>query len=230
MKKTFIIVAVFTALLLSGCENHTNNSSAPTPTPTETSSLEPSYSLEKNRLYAILEKTIPDPVITVRENDGYIDLEVLIMDSDDVVDFGTYVLETKAAFETVFAEGERGSYDVLMSVGGDSSSPLYFSSKNYSESNGALCGMYTDARSDNAKIVNINSEEDLFAIFPKARIEASKSQLNQEDVAKYNEVMDALNAEPNRPENEIFAEIAPKYGMTGDELQQFMRDMMGKIY
>lgn len=230
MKKGLIVATALAALLLSGCGNNAGDSATPTPPPTETSSSEPSYSLEKNRLYAILQKTIPDPVINIRENDGCVDLEVLIMDSDDVVDFGTYVLETKAAFEAVFAEEERGSYDVLMSVGGDSSSSLYFSSKSYSESSGELCGRYTDTRSGSAEIVNIDSDEDLFAIFPKARTESSKSQLDQDDVAKYNAVMDALNAEPNRPESEIFAELAPQYGMTGDELKQFMRDMMGKIY
>ena len=42
--------------------------------------------------------------------------------------------------------------------------------------------------------------------------------------------MDRLDAEPNRPEEEIFAEIAPEYGMTADELKQFIFEMMEKIY
>ncbi len=59
---------------------------------------------------------------------------------------------------------------------------------------------------------------------------AKKSQLDKNDVAIYEEVMEILNDQYDRPEDEIFKELAPKYEMTAAELKQFIRDMMEKIY
>lgn len=54
--------------------------------------------------------------------------------------------------------------------------------------------------------------------------------LNDQNTQIYNEVMNTLNSDYDRDEDEIFEEMAPQYGMTADELKQFMLDYMEAYY
>ncbi|MDU1707717.1 MAG: hypothetical protein E6826_04300, partial [Anaerococcus vaginalis] len=45
---------------------------------------------------------------------------------------------------------------------------------------------------------------------------------------KYNSIMDKLNSQPDRNEDEIFNEIAPQYGTTGPELKKWMNENSSK--
>lgn len=54
--------------------------------------------------------------------------------------------------------------------------------------------------------------------------------LSEENAAIYNAVMEQLNSDYTREEDEIFEEIAPYYGMTSSELKQFMYDYMEAYY
>lgn len=64
-----------------------------------------------------------------------------------------------------------------------------------------------------------------------AAVEKSEEEnLTETELAIYNEVMDALDAEPNRAEEDIFDELAPQYGMTGSELKEFILTAMEKVY
>lgn len=62
-------------------------------------------------------------------------------------------------------------------------------------------------------------------------IKASEEEnLTESELKIYREVWDALDAEPNRPEEEIFEEMAPNYSMTGEELKDFIMKAMEKVY
>lgn len=51
-------------------------------------------------------------------------------------------------------------------------------------------------------------------------------EISDEDYELYNEVMDILNSDWSRSEDEILEEIAPNYSMTASELKQFLNDNM----
>lgn len=51
-------------------------------------------------------------------------------------------------------------------------------------------------------------------------------KISDEDYRKYNELMGALKAEPDRPEEEIFQSLSESYGVPASELRQFVRDHM----
>lgn len=59
---------------------------------------------------------------------------------------------------------------------------------------------------------------------------SEEENLTESELAIYNEVWAALDAEPNRPEEEIFEELAPNYDMTGSELKDFIMKAMEKVY
>lgn len=52
--------------------------------------------------------------------------------------------------------------------------------------------------------------------------------ISKEDFEKYNSIMDKLNSQPDRSEDEIFNEIAPQYGTTGPELKKWMSENSSK--
>ena len=94
-------------------------------------------------------------------------------------------------------------------------------------------GTFFDDRSSPTKITKCSTADDLATSFPALRTHIAELEVAQEspeEMALYKYVMDRLDAEPDRDEMEIFEEIAPEYGMTTDELKQFMFDMMEKVY
>lgn len=58
----------------------------------------------------------------------------------------------------------------------------------------------------------------------------SDNILTDENLKIYNNVMEKLYSEPDRSEDDIFAELAPQYGMTKDELRDFMNNFMEAYY
>ena len=56
------------------------------------------------------------------------------------------------------------------------------------------------------------------------------SGIDQADLDLFNEVMAILESDYSRSETEIIEEIAPDYGMTPDELYQFLNTMLEQLY
>lgn len=54
--------------------------------------------------------------------------------------------------------------------------------------------------------------------------------LTEKNAKMYNDVMNALYADPERPENEILEELAPEYNMTATELKDFLYNYMEAYY
>lgn len=64
----------------------------------------------------------------------------------------------------------------------------------------------------------------------KAPLDTNDEILSEENTRIYNEVMEKLNADYSREEDEIFEEIAPDYNMTASQLKEFMWDYMEAYY
>lgn len=54
--------------------------------------------------------------------------------------------------------------------------------------------------------------------------------LTEKNAKMYEEVLNLLNDDYERPENEILEEIAPRYDMTAEELKNFMYEYMDAYY
>lgn len=46
----------------------------------------------------------------------------------------------------------------------------------------------------------------------------------------FNDILDVLYSDPDKAEDEILEEIAPQYGMTAEELKNFMYEYMDAYY
>lgn len=91
-------------------------------------------------------------------------------------------------------------------------------------------GFIIDKRSGKAEVKFTKTLDDLCAFFPTLRSEINKSKMDEETVKIYEEVMEELNTRMNESEEKIFAELAPKYNMTPEELRDFISNTMAQVY
>lgn len=91
-------------------------------------------------------------------------------------------------------------------------------------------GFILDSRSGKAEVKFTKTLDDLCAFFPTLRSEIDKSKMDEETVKIYEEVMEELNTRMNESEEKIFAELAPKYNMTPEELRDFISNTMAQVY
>lgn len=222
MKKLIaLILVLFMVMSLTAC----GSSDSRNETTEDTIALEH----EKN-ISAALSQKIPTLIVSVTRSATRFDLSVSLQTEAKVSDFGIYVLEVQAAYEAEFDEDLRGNFSVNLPIDGKNPSMIRFSSDDYTEMSDTLSGTLSDSRSGEVVSHDISSIDDLCEFFPATTIEIAKSEISDEDLAIYEEVMDILNEQMDRSEDEIFEEIAPNYGMTPEELKQFMRDVMEEIY
>lgn len=145
----------------------------------------------------------------------------------DVTHFGDRVYDSIIACDEVLAESAYTLY--LMDLNTATGKMLSFHHYNDKDE----FGTFFDDRSSPTKISKCSTADDLVAFFPALRTHISELEVAQEspeEMAIYKYVMDRLDAEPDRDEMDLFEEIAPEYGMTAEELKQFMLEMMEKVY
>lgn len=126
------------------------------------------------------------------------------------------------------------AYSDLLSNYSNSKISVYFHIKNsnllFNTGLGKVGSIVDTRNSDNTMKV-YNSYEELASDFPALKIHlAEKEALSDTDLAIYQEVWAALDAEPDKSEEDIFKELAPQYGMSEDELKDFISNAMEKIY
>lgn len=80
------------------------------------------------------------------------------------------------------------------------------------------------SNSNNQKSEGAQSELSKDEINQESNIKNNKT-ISDEDYKFYNEIMDHLNTDVDRPEEDILEEIAPNYNMTVEEIQNKMRDL-----
>lgn len=91
-------------------------------------------------------------------------------------------------------------------------------------------GRIMDYRDGSERIFDIKDLDALIGMYPAMTTVGIGSAVSEENLLIYNQVMDFINSDFTKPEDDLLAEIAPKYGMTMAELKQFLKDIMKKIY
>ena len=217
-----ILLSLITLGLLCACGG---SSTVPTPSPTPTK--DPDVKAYEKELADKIYSSLPFPArVSVKKSDDRTSVSISPMTSN-VTYFGDRVYDTIAVCDEIFGE-EVYSFS-LMDLDLKTGNSLLFGYDSGKEG----IGTFSDDRSGTLKRYECKTFDDLAEFFPALRIHIAEEEVaedSQEDIALYRYVMDRLDAEPNRPEEEIFAEIAPEYGITADELKQFIFEMMEKIY
>lgn len=255
MKKRNITALFTAALLLTGCSGNkaTEQSSVPTtsavtsdttpgttaapelPTEEEISDTEESYQPKsdgtlkkmKNQLTEKISDSVPADIIEVKNGEKGIYVSVSVDGIDNISKFGNYILDIRSAFSEIFDGETVEKLDIILFDGVNIALSYEQEAHKGKLSSVALID---DRRSGESKKTYIFSDDELFEIFPQARQHVSKQGIDDEKIKIYEEVMAELNAQFDRPESEIYEELAPKYGMTAAELEALVREVMEQIY
>lgn len=233
--KRYFIALVCIIFLVTGCGSQQNQEPGKdvlsnTGTSSESGSLyDPALQVIEENIISRLNGDIPYSEVVVSRKDEIFGLSITIKGSDYITDFGNFVISAKSAFEKEFPAAERERLIVAL-MDDDGKDMAAFSTFPIGENVAGDYGLFRDARSGSAKYTQIKNEGELCDLFPATSFYISKSTLDPNDIKIYDEVWEVLDAQYNRPEEEIFNELAPRYDMTAEELKQFISDMTEKIY
>lgn len=234
MKKIGIIISILIICIcctVSGCSS-TSDIDTPNTTSTYVANTEEDKicDLHEGNIVSMLSHKIPISHVYVSVYSGCFDLSAYIGPDGRINDFGIYILEVQEAFENEFAKEERGKFSVDLLMDGTDPPLFYFISNDYDETEILLSGKILDDRSGDLVSHKISGVESLCELFPATSIYIAKKEIDANDLRIYEEVMEILNNQFDRPEDEIIEELAPNYGMTASELKQFLFDTMEKIF
>lgn len=153
---------------------------------------------------------------------------ISLSNTDDYSAYGSAFVTLSDITKEYVTENNIPFYDLSISAGEDSSGK-YTCAFIFSTTDFITCDL-VDNRSGAARYYPLESFDELVQYFPAMNVENNPESISDEDMKIYNEVWAALDAEPTRPEEEIFSELAPRYNMTGEELKKFIDDIMFQIY
>lgn len=155
-KRLIVLLSVLLTIALMGCEKGTTVASA------DTDSIESAIS-------DALTDEVPILFVSVSDKEGQYSLDISVSSRGKVSSFGNYVLASKSAFETLIPEEQRGRFSVSMAINGNNASLLRFSGDG-DVGPDALIGTMADTRSGDAVLTKIESLEDLYKLFPAAKL------------------------------------------------------------
>ena len=212
MKKLFLILlACFMLFSLSACGPNVSNDD-----------------IENDIENAINNANINVDYILVHDYQNKKIIGISLANTDDYSVYGNEFITVSSIVQEYVTDNDIPFNDLSISAGMDSSgkydSAFIFTTTDFKT------GDLVDNRSGSPKLHIFKSFDELAQYFPALNIENSTESISDEDMKIYNEVWAALDAEPSRPEDEIFAELAPRYNMTGEELKNFVDDIMFQIY
>ena len=212
MKKLFLILlACFMLFSLSACGPNVSNDD-----------------IENDIENAINNANINVDYILVHDYQNKKIIGISLANTDDYSVYGNEFITVSSIVQEYVTDNDIPFNDLSISAGMDSSgkydSAFIFTTTDFKT------GDLVDNRSGSPKLLTFKSFDELAQYFPALNIENSTESISDEDMKIYNEVWAALDAEPSRPEDEIFAELAPRYNMTGEELKNFVDDIMFQIY
>ena len=226
MRKLIIALMVACSLIIyTGCANNNAQTISESDIGTsdeDAAAFDHNLETHESSIISVLESDIPSPFVTISYKDDRYNISVILKNPDDIAFFGNYIIATIDAFESEFITTDRGNIAVNLIC--DKWAVSYF---RYCDEDGF--GVVFDDRSGSLETTYLKNVDDLFDIFPSAADYESKSDLYKNDVEIYDEVWSVLQEQYDRPETEIYEELAPRYGMTADELSDFMLDMLKKI-
>ena len=146
---------------------------------------------------------------------------------DEITDYGAYIYYLMEAVADVYPDAQHVEF-TLSDGKLENSRFLVFES--YLRETSYHYGDLVDYRSGYPVSHEIETLDDLIALFPAMAADGIGSGIDQADLDLFNEVMDILESDYSRSEAEIIEEIAPDCDMTPEELYQFLEDMLIQLY
>lgn len=221
MRKLTIAICIFaTALFACACTSNSDITEA-----TWSSAPEPVEEEYEQDSSALREYAPDGSDITIEASDGVINVSILFSRNSptqqDFAAMGRGIYYSKIYCDSAFAQY---ALKYCMADLGSASNLLIWSSSI------GDWGSVIDNRSGEAKVTTFDNLDDLCAFFPTLSKDVRMDTLDPQDSEIYNDVMSALDSRPNDSEEEIYAELAPKYSMTSQQLYIFMKDIMEKVY
>ena len=144
--------------------------------------------------------------------------EELDRDAIDKMGYGIFIAKE-------YCDSSFSDYDLSVTIFDSSRSSIMLLWKSsFSE-----FGTMIDNRSGEAAVTVFEHAEDMLSFFPKLTSRINSSKLDLHDLEIYSEVMSELDLRPMDSEETIFKELAPKYGMTHQQLKIFVLDVMEKV-
>ena len=165
---------------------------------------------------------------TLDVSTSYATIDLHLIGMDYITDYGSYIYYLMEAVADIYPDVERVEFSLS---DGSLTNPsfLEFTARPQLWAD-IRYGELIDYRSGSPIEYDIKTLDDLIALFPAMAADGIGSGISQSDLDLYNEVMDILNSDYTRSEEEILEEIAPNYGMTSDELYTFLLDVMEQLY
>lgn len=187
---------------------------AETPTPVA----EP---VDDSGVRAELKKSYPGVLLDFeRDEDGTIIVSSQF-EGDDLYRFGDLIYMSLKAVETQFTNYRASlSWEIKNKTGS-----IIFE--------GTLSdGRIIDSRGGDVKLTAVHSPKDIASVFPALmpRLNAEANGVSAEEYRMYEVVMFRLETNISMSEQEVFEMTAPEYGMTAEELENWVREMMEKMY
>lgn len=193
----------------------------------------PALSESEEDIAAALETALADHLpldeyaysLDVSTTVGTVDLHFNAL--DEIADYGAYIYYLMEAVADIYPDAQKVEF-TLSDGKLENSRFLVFES--YLWKSSSYYGDLTDYRSGFPVSHEIETLDDLIALFPAMAADGIGSGIDQADLDLFNEVMAILESDYSRSEAEIIEEIAPDYGMTPDELYQFLNTMLEQLY
>ena len=159
---------------------------------------------------------------TLDVSTSYATIDLHLIGMDYITDYGSYIYYLMEAVADIYPDVERVEFSLS---DGSLTNPSFLEFT-------ARPQLWADIRY--GELIDYRSgspiEYDIKTLFPAMAADGIGSGISQSDLDLYNEVMDILNSDYTRSEEEILEEIAPNYGMTADELYTFLLDVMEQLY
>lgn len=193
----------------------------------------PALAESEDAIIAALETALADHLpldeyaysLDVSTTVGTVDLHFNAL--DEITDYGAYIYYLMEAVADIYPDAQKVEF-TLSDGKLENSRFLVFES--YLWKSSSHYGDLTDYRSGFPVSHEIETLDDLIALFPAMAADGIGSGIDQADLDLFNEVMAILESDYSRSEAEIIEEIAPDYGMTPDELYQFLNTMLEQLY
>lgn len=155
-------------------------------------------------------------------------VDVNLIGLEHLTRYGEYIYYLMLAVEDIFPDAQTVEFSLS---DGSTTSPKFLKFTAHPQIwDGIRYGKLEDFRGPSPVEYDLTTLDDLIALFPAMRTYGIGSGASQADIDLYNEVMDILESDYSRSEEEILEEIAPNYGMTPAELYDFLNNMLIAIY
>lgn len=171
---------------------------------------------------------VPYTSITVSCKEDKFSTSVVVEGKDKVTYFGNYIVTVKTTFESQFEESKRGGLSVALK--NDGKDLMAYFNRDFGDTKAGEYGIIVDRRTGSFKYKPLDTVESLYKIFPATKTFIKEQEIDPAILAIYKEVMDALDKQPSRSEDEILEEMAPRYDMTAEELKNLIQEVMEKLY